>query len=177
MDMEIVKEIVEYNQTGMTVAKCLMILLLIPFSITIISIIKQKKSKVKGKKFKKISVVILMYTVAMIIVASSIYVLFKMNARYTNVKVEGQGVLEKYEDEGEGKVMAKLKGKDNQEINIYLDNDDVFNQKEKIHRGDKVRVKSDKAYGLIKREAFIPNKKVDDIEYVLKEGSELEKVE
>lgn len=177
--MEIVGEIVEYNQTGMTVAKCLMILvgvvLLVPISIGIIGIIKQKKTQIKGEKFKKISVMILMYIIATTLIASSIYVLFKVHARYTSVKVEGQAILEKYEDEGNGTVVAKLKDKNNQVIHMYLNSSDVLNQKEKINRGDKVRVQSDKAYPIIKRDTIFPSTEGNS-DYELKEGSELVKV-
>lgn len=47
--MEIVKEIVEYNQTGMYYAKVIPIILgvmlLVPIGMGIIDVIKQKKSK------------------------------------------------------------------------------------------------------------------------------------
>ncbi|MGP5096284.1 hypothetical protein [Staphylococcus equorum] len=175
--MEIVKEIVEYNQTGMYYAKVIPIILgvmlLVPIGMGIIDVIKQKKSKVKGEKFKKISMLILMYVVAMAVISTGLYLIFKDNAKYTSAKVEGYAILEKYEDEGNGTVIAKLKGKDNKVMNIYLDSSDVLNQKEKINRGDKVKVESDKAYPLIKQESVF----LSEREYKLKEGSELEKVE
>ena len=179
--MDIVKEINEYWEPSLYFAKLIPIIIasviLIILIIKIISEIRRNKKQDKEGLFAKIAWALMVYSVIIVVITIPMYMFLKQNARHTGVKVEGQAVLEKYEDEGEGKVMAKLKGKDNQEINIYLDSSDVLNQKEKISRGDKVRIKSDKAYALIKREAIISFSNDDDREYVLKDGAELERVE
>ncbi|WP_281512454.1 hypothetical protein [Mammaliicoccus vitulinus] len=179
--MEIVKEIVEYNQTDMYFAKLIPIIIasviLISSIIKMISEIRRSKEQTIGEHIVYIVRVLIIYSVIIAVITIPIYMFLKQNAKYTSAKVDGKAILEKYEDEGEGKVMAKFKGKDNQEINIYLDSSDVLNQKEKISKGDKVQVKSDKPYALIKREAFISLMEDDSKEYILKQGSELEKVE
>lgn len=176
--MEIVKEIVEYNQTGMFLAKLIPILLGLPLLIPIVrGIFDWIKQKNEEKRFKKISILLLIYIVVMAIIYTSLYLIISENAKYTSAKVKGHAILEKYQDEGNSKVTAKLKGKDNQIINIKMNSNDVLNQKERINRGDKVRVKSDKAYPLTKQESIFTSGKSEDIEYKLKKGSELVKVE
>lgn len=186
--MEIVKEIVEYNQTGMFYAKFLPILIgvliLILTIVNIITIIKTKNSGIKNEKIKKISIMLGVYIVATTILMIGIYELIKINSEYTSAKVEGEAVIQKYEDANEQLVEAKLKGKNNQAIYIRLDKSELLNQKERIVRGDKVQIESDKDYPLTKIDdgAISEIKKGFDRDnrekvYELKAGSELVKVD
>ncbi|MGP5096232.1 hypothetical protein [Staphylococcus equorum] len=183
--MEIVKEIVEYNQTGMFFAKLLPILIgvlvLILTIINIIVIVTQKKSGIKGEKIKKISIMLGIYIVATTILMIGIYGLIKIHSQYTSAKVEGEAVFQKYEDVNSNVVSAKFKGKDDKIINIQLDKTELLNQKERIVRGDKVKIKSDKTYPLTQINEGIASigNTGDNREkaYELKAGSELVKVD
>ena len=186
--MEIVKEIVEYNQTAMIWAKLipviLGIILLILLIWSIIEVIKQNNRQTKGEKIKKISILLAIYIVGMTIMTFGTYAVFKINGQYTSAKVEGEAVFQKYEDANEQLVEAKLKGKNNQTIYIRLDKAELLNQKERIVRGDKVQIESDKDYPLTKIDDGTINeiKKGFDRDnrekvYELKKGSELVKVD
>lgn len=179
--MEIVKEIVEYNQTGMFYAKLLPILIgvliLILTIINIIVIIKTKKSGIKNEKIKKISIMLGAYIVATAILMIAIYGLIKVHSEYTSAKVEGEAVFQKYEDVNNNVVSAKLKGKDDKIINIQLDKAEPLNQKDRIVQGDKVKIKSDKKYPLIKVEGGLYLDDNLERTYELKAGSELVKVD
>lgn len=97
-----------------------------------------------------------------------------MTANFSTIaKVKGDAILEKYEDGGSNGVFARLKGQDDKIIKVYLDNSDVLNQKDKINQGDKVQIKSDKSYALVKLKKGVFFAK----EYELREGSKLIKVE
>lgn len=179
--MEIVKEIVEYNQTGMFFAKLLPILIgvliLILTIINIRLIIKTEKSGIKSEKIKKISIMLGVYIVATTILIIGIYVLIKINSQYTSAKVEGEAVFQKYEDVNSNVVSAKFKGKDDKIINIQLDKTELLNQKDRIVQGDKVKIKSDKIYPLIKIEGGLDIDDNRERTYELKAGSELVKVD
>lgn len=179
--MEIVKEIVEYNQTGMFYAKLLpiliVVLILILTIINIIVIIKTKKSGIKNEKIKKISIMLGAYIVATTILMIGIYGLIKIHSQYTSAKVEGEAVFQKYEDVNNNVVSAKLKGKDDKIINIQLDKTELLNQKDRIVQGDKVKIKSDKKYPLIKVEGGLYLDDNLERTYELKAGSELVKVD
>ncbi|WP_281512460.1 hypothetical protein [Mammaliicoccus vitulinus] len=179
--MEIVKEIVEYNQTGMFYAKLLPILIgvliLILTIINIRVIIKTEKSGIKNEKIKKISIMLGVYIVATTILTIGIYVLIKTNSQYTSAKVEGEAVFQKYEDVNSNVVSAKFKGKDDKIINIQLDKTELLNQKDRIVQGDKVKIKSDKIYPLIKIEGGLDIDDNRERTYELKAGSELVKVD
>lgn len=179
--MEIVKEIVEYNQTGMLFAKFLPILIGVLVLILIIInnrlIVTQEKSGIKGEKIKKISIMLGVYIVATTILMITSYGLIKISSQYTSVKVEGEAVFQKYEDVNSDVVSAKFKGKDDKIINIQLDKTELLNQKDRIVRGDKVKIKSDKIYPLIKIEGGLDLDDNREKTYELKEGSELVKVD
>lgn len=179
--MEIVKEIVEYNQTGMFFAKLLPILIgvliLILTIINIRLIIKTEKSGIKSEKIKKISIMLGVYIVATTILMIGIYGLIKIHSQYTSAKVEGEAVFQKYEDVNSNVVSAKFKGKDDKIINIQLDKTELLNQKDRIVRGDKVKIKSDKIYPLSKIEGGLDLDDNREKTYELKAGSELVKVD
>lgn len=179
--MEIVKVIVEYNQAGMFYAKLLPILIgVLVLILTIINIrviIKTKKSGIKNEKIKKISIMLGVYIVATTILTISIYGIIKINSQYTSAKVEGEAVFQKYEDVNSNVVSAKLKGKDDKIINIQLDKTELLNQKDRIVQGDKVKIKSDKIYPLIKIEEGLDIDDNRERTYELKAGSELVKVD
>lgn len=179
--MEIVKEIVEYNQTAMIWAKLipviLGIILLILFIWSIIEVIKQNNRQTKGEKIKKISILLAIYIVGMTIMTFGTYAVFKINGQYTSAKVEGEAVFQKYEDVNSDVVSAKFKGKDDKIINIQLDKTELLNQKDRIVQGDKVKIKSDKIYPLIKIEGGLDIDDNRERTYELKAGSELVKVD
>lgn len=176
MDMEIVKNVTNAEKDMTLFAIGLIVALLCGLFMVIMTFWVSKdnfiKRMIKSNVTVPVLIAILLLLILMPFIAPNIY----ENPKNENLKVEGQATLQKYEKVNDDYTVANLKGKGGKVFKIYLDEDEMLNQKEDIKRGDKVRIKSDGMYQL-KREvrSFSPTYSKDG--YELEKGSELEKVE
>lgn len=175
MDMEIIDEILSVTQWGKDAIyygsiSYVSILLLIIFTVGLILFRMKDEESITNKSILKSIGKICIIGLFIIIVTTGVIMTANFN---TIAKVKGDAILEKYEDGGSNGVFARLKGQDDETMKVYLDNSDVLNQKDKINQGDKVQIKSDKSYALVKLKKGVFFAK----EYELREGSKLIKAE
>jgi len=170
MDMEIVSHVISENTMNVIMAYIILIVVLGGGLTVIVVAISTKNTLLKS--IVKSPVIIVFFGFSWIIMPFAFPEMLD-EAKEENLKVEGQATLQKYEKVN-GYTVANLKGKDGKVFKIYLDEDEILNQKEDIKRGDKVRIKTDGMYQL-KREGRLFSSNKDG--YELEKGSELEKVE
>lgn len=171
MDMEIVSHVISENTRNVIMAYIILIVVLGGGLTAIVVAISTKNALLKS--VVKSPVIIVFFGFSWIIMPFAFPEMLD-EAKEEKVKVEGQATLQKYEKVNDNYTVANLKGKDGKVFKIYLDEDEMLNQKEDIKRGDKVRIKSDGMYQL-KREGRLFSSNKDG--YELEKGSELEKVE
>lgn len=173
MNMEIIDEMRELSQSKMDIVHIGLPFIAIIFLILglILAIIALEEGQTITHKI--ITKFIITAITPAIIMSFAFYGIIRVNSYYTIAKVEGDAILEKYENGGSNGVFVRLKGQDDETMKVYLDNSDVLNQKDKINQGDKVQIKSNKSYALVRlKKGFFLAK-----EYELREGSKLIKVE
>lgn len=173
MNMRIVDEMRELSQSKMDIVHIGLPFIAIIFLILglILAIIALEEGQTITHKI--ITKFIITAITPAIIMSFAFYGFIRVNSYYTIAKVGGDAVLEKYESGGNNEVVAHLKGKDKQTIKLHFDNGDILNQKDKINRGEKVRIQSDKSYALMRMKKGLFQAE----EYELRKGSKLIKAE
>jgi len=175
MDMEIVERVVISETRAMTI----LIIMLVVFGICltgiiIMAILNRKNESIKSL-LKNIAPFFVLVLIGLVMIPFVVPNMFE-EAKEEKVKVKGQATLQKYEKVNDDYTAVNLKGKDGKVFKIYLDEDEMLNQKESIKRGDKVYIKSSGAYQL-KRGGHVFSSSISKDGYELKKGSELKKVE
>lgn len=175
MDMEIIDEMLSVTQWGKdaiyyTSLLCFAIIPVLGMIIGVILFYRKGEEPMTNTIMLKIIGTI--GVIGLFVGLVTIGVIMTTNFSRT-AKVEGDAILEKYENGGSNGVFVRLKGQDDETMKVYLDNSDVLNRKDKINQGDKVQIKSDKSYALVRLKKGVFFAK----EYELREGSKLIKAE
>ena len=177
--MEIISKNIEVNDKKLEFANTIVIGMLTIVIIIGLVLFTVSMIKLKGRKRIGAFILSLIYLIIIVIPIVLMYGNLVNQSKEIVVKVQGEAKLEKFESINSDDVIAKLKGRSNNTINIYLDKNKYMNLKDHIRRGDTLYIDSNEKYSLIKMRKSIfdiDNNKNNDNNYILKKDSELREV-